>query len=191
MFKRLPFLSLLSLLSLQSLVSFPAAAQSTPQQEANKALVRRYLAEVLSAGRLDRLEEFVAADFADRTPGAPEERGPKIIREAQERARAVFPEVEYTVEDLIAEGDRVVARYVVRARTKKTDDAPATNVEVMGITVFRVSGGKIREAWIVNDQIELFTQLGYTLEPPKKDVAAPEPPPPAEPAPANPPASGV
>lgn len=185
---RLPFLSLLSLLSLQSFMSFPAAAQVTPQ-EANKALIRRYLAEVLSAGRLDKLEELVAADFADRTPGAPEERGPKIIREAQERARAVFPEVEYTIEDLIAEGDRVVARYVVRAKTKKTDDSPSMNVEVMGITVFRVAGGKIREAWIVNDQIELFTQLGYTIEPPTKEVAAPEPPPAPEPTPANPPAS--
>jgi predicted ester cyclase len=139
--------------------------------EANKALVRRYIAEVLTAGRFELLEELVAADFVDRTPGVPSDaRGPRAIRESQTQARELFDDIRYTIEDLIAEGDRVVARYTVRARRKVGEGAAGQPIEVTGVTIFQVAGGKIREAWIVNDQIELFRQLGYTFVPPKPEA---------------------
>jgi ketosteroid isomerase-like protein len=163
------------------LLAPPAAAQppgespAPPSQvaaadpiEANKDLVRRYLSEVLSAGKLDVLDQLLAPDFVDSTPGAPKDvRGPEVIRAAQARARKIFPEVSYTVEDLIAEGDRVAARYTVRA-TGRSDSGPGPKVEVTGITIFRIADGKIREAWIINDQIEMFLQLGYSLQPPQQ-----------------------
>lgn len=159
-------------LALCLFLSLPAAAQEKPAAaplEANKALVRRYLAEVLSAGRLDQLEQFLAPDFVDSTPGAPRDvRGPELVRSAQQNARELFPEVEYKVDDLIAEGDKVVARYTVRATSKATETAPGRPIEVTGITVFRIADGKIRETWIVNDQVEMFLQLGYTLQPPQQ-----------------------
>ena len=143
----------------------PAA---TDQMSANKDLVRRYLSEVLSAGKLDVLDQLLAPDFVDSTPGAPKDvRGPEVIRAAQARARKIFPEVSYTVEDLIAEGDKVAARYTVRA-TGRADSGPGPKVEVTGITIFRIADGKIREAWIINDQIEMFLQLGYSLQPPQQ-----------------------
>jgi predicted ester cyclase len=141
---------------------------SPPPEDANKALVRRYLAEVLSAGRLDQLDQLLAADFVDSTPGAPQDvRGPEVVRGAQQRAREIFPQVEYVVDDLIAERDKVVARYTVRATSKGSESAPGRPIEVTGITIFRIADGKIRETWIVNDQIEMFLQLGYTLQPPQ------------------------
>jgi ketosteroid isomerase-like protein len=143
----------------------PQAAAADPIA-ANKDLVRRYLSEVLSAGNLDVLDQLLAPDFVDSTPGAPKDvRGPEVIRAAQARARKIFPEVSYTVEDLIAEGDKVAARYTVRA-TGRADSGPGPKVEVTGITIFRIADGKIREAWIINDQIEMFLQLGYSLQPP-------------------------
>lgn len=136
--------------------------------EANRALVRRYLGEVLSLGRLDLLDQLLAADFVDSTPGAPKDvRGPEVVRSAQQRAREIFPVVEYQVEDLVAEGDKVVARYTVRATSKGSGSAPGRPIEVAGVTIFRIGEGKIREAWIVNDQIDMFLQLGYTLQPPQ------------------------
>ncbi len=157
--------------------------QDTPM-EANRALVRRYLAEVLSAGKLDLLDQLLAADFVDSTPGAPKDvRGPEVIRAAQQRAREIFPEVEYKVDDLIAEGDKVVARYTVRATSRGSGSAPGRPIEVTGITIFRIADGKIREAWIVNDQIEMFLQLGYTLQPPQQQKAPPAPAPGDQPAP--------
>ena len=154
------------LLATPALAQEPApVAVSAP--EANRALVRRYIDEVLSAGKLDLLDELLAPDFADRTPGAPaDSRGPGVIREAQQRMRGVFPQVQYTVEDLITEGDKVVARYTVRAATREAEGSPSRNVEITGITIFRIADGKIREAWIINDQIEMFRQLGFTLHPP-------------------------
>ena len=161
------------------------AAGPVAGTDANKALVRRYIDEVLSAGRLEALDELLAADFVDRTPGASaDERGPEVIRGSQQRAREIFPQVRYTIDDLIAEGDKVVARYTVQAATKETEGAPSRKIEITGITIFRIAGGKIQEAWIINDQIEMFRQLGFTLQPPQ-----PETPPPPPPAPPDQPAS--
>lgn len=179
-------------LSLAALVvalsTLPASAQeaaSTTLFDANKAVVRRYLDEVLSAGKLDKLDELVSSDFVDRTPGAPPQgRGPAVIRASQERARALFQDIRYSLEDIVAEGDRVVARYTVRATRKPAEGSsdPGPSIEVMGITLFRVSGGQIQEAWIVNDQIEMFRQLGFTLQPPRAEPPKNDPPaqPPAD-----------
>lgn len=135
---------------------------------ANKELVKRYISEVLSANKMDKLDEMLAADFVDNTPGlATGDAGPSVIRKAQERIRAVFPTVEYVIDDLIGEGDKVVARYTVKAATKEEPGAPAQKVRITGMTIFRVAGGRIRETWIINDQVELYRQLGFTLQPPE------------------------
>lgn len=174
---KLPALLFLLLLPGAALAAEPAAGA-----DVNKALVRRYIDEVLSAGRLEVLDELVATDFVDRTPGAPEDqKGPDVIRETQKRARDIFPQVRYTIDDLIAEGDKVVARYTVQAATKETESAPSRKIEITGITIFRIAAGKIQEAWIINDQIEMFRQLGFTIEPPQQT-------PPQQPAPADQPA---
>jgi predicted ester cyclase len=148
----------------------PQAAPATDSMATNKELVRLYLTEVLGTGNLDLLNQLLSPDFVDSTPGAPKDvRGPEVIRAAQARARRIFPEVSYTVEDLIAEGDKVAARYTVRATGRSTSDSqPGPKVEVTGITIFRIAGGRIREAWIINDQIEMFLQLGYSLQPPQQ-----------------------
>lgn len=153
----------------------PAPPQTAPKaaddsKEANKELVRLYLTEVLGGGNLHLLDQLLSSDFVDSTPGASKDvRGPEVIRASQTRARRIFPEVSYTVEDLIAEGDKVAARYTVRATGRPSADSEVgPKVEVTGITIFRIADGKIREAWIINDQIEMFLQLGYSLQPPQQ-----------------------
>jgi predicted ester cyclase len=156
------------------LVAVAAAAQP-PQQapapdplQANKALVRRYIEEILSANRMEKLDEMLGPDFTDSTPGAlGSETGPNIIRAAQGRIRALFPTVQYQIDDLVAEGDKVVARYIVRAATKEEEGVPSQKVEITGMTLFRIADGKIREVWIINDQMELYRQLGFTIQPPE------------------------
>ena len=64
--------------------------------------------------------------------------------------------------------DKVVARYTVRATSRGSGSAPGRPIEVTGMTLFRIADGRIRETWIVNDQIEMFLQLGYSLEPPRQ-----------------------
>ena len=164
-------MSKMSLALILVLLALPAAAQPVPAPDplqANKALVRRYIEEVLSANRLEKLDEMLGPDFKDSTPGAlGSETGPNIIREAQGRIRSLFPTVQYQVDDLVAEGDKVVARYTVRAATKEEEGIPSQKVEISGMTLFRIADGKIREVWIINDQMELYRQLGFTIQPPE------------------------
>lgn len=150
-----------------------AAAQEVADPfQANKALVRRYIEDILSGNRMEKLEEYLAPDFIDHTPGADAgETGPGVVRGSQERIRALFATVDYRIEDLVAEEDKVVARYTVRAATKE-----ALRVEITGMTIYRIAGGKIRETWIINDQVELYRQLGFTIQPPENPPAAPTPP---------------
>ena len=145
----------------------PAAAPADPLQ-ANKALVRRYIDEVLTANKLEKLDEMLGPDFTDSTPGAlGAETGPDIIRGAQARIRSLFPTVQYQIDDLVAEGDKVVARYIVRAATREEEGIPSQKVEITGMTLFRIADGRIREVWIINDQMELYRQLGFTIQPPE------------------------
>ena len=149
--------------------------------QANKAVVRSYLEEILGAGRFDALDELVAADYTDSTPGAdPAPPGPTAVRQARELMSGSFKDIHYTIDQLIAEGDLVVARYTVHAVHLPPAERAIT---ITGITIFRLAGGRIRETWIINDQLEMLRQLGFKFEPPTGDDAAP-----ANPAPAAPPA---
>jgi ketosteroid isomerase-like protein len=169
--KALQLLALL-LSALPVLAQAPAPEPGSP--EANKAVVRRYL-QAVGGGSLDDLDQVIGPDFVDRTPGAPKVQGPNAIRDSQKRARELFEGIRYSVGDLVAEGDRVAALYTVRATRKgaKVDGKP---VEMIGITLFRIADGKIRETWIVNDQLELFHQLGFTIQPPRTEPSKPAPP---------------
>jgi predicted ester cyclase len=164
-----------------SAVEPPAVAGSaaTPAPTtANRDVVRRYIDEVLSQGNLDRLEQLIAPGYVDSSPGADERgAGPERVRIAQRRVRALFSRIAYRVDHLIAEEDKVVARYTVRATYQPTDPTrpgPAgTEVWITGMTIFRLADGRIEETWTINDQLEMFRQLGYKLEPPKAPSPAP------------------
>jgi len=180
-----------------ALAPAPDAAAADHREE-NKVLVRRYLTEVLAAGKLDKLDEIVAKTFVDRTPGAPALRGPAAARQAQQKLRDLFLKVEYDPQALIAEGDQVAARYAVLATPKpERGGPPPPPLLLNGVALFRVSAGRIQEVFVLNDQIGLLRQLGYTLVPPggaspPPSAAAPHPPaspPPGAAAPQPPPAS--
>ncbi|HVR12065.1 MAG TPA: ester cyclase [Thermoanaerobaculia bacterium] len=150
------------------------AAAAADHRQQNKVLARRYLTEVLAAGKLDKLDEIVASSFVDRSPNAAGSlRGPDAARQAQKRLRELFSKVEYSPQALIAEGDQVAARYVVLATLKPERGAPAPPPLLLnGIALFLVRAGRIQEVFILNDQLGLLRQLGYTLVPPGGGGAA-------------------
>ena len=123
----------------------------------NKDLVRREQAELWNhTGDLDAAEELFVADQAEAAK-----------QEAADFRRG-FPDVTSTIEDLIAEGDKVVARWRSRA-THRGDymGMPPSGKEVqfMGISVYRIEKGKIAESWTVEDQFGLLRQIGAIGEP--------------------------
>jgi steroid delta-isomerase-like uncharacterized protein len=127
----------------------------------NKALVRRFVDEVFQRGSLEAVDELLAEDFVPHTfPGTTDREGLKV---AMARVAKGLADAEFTIDDLIAEGDRVVARVT----------ASATQVgEFMGmppsgkrytieeIHIFAVRDGEITEHWHQFDQVGMMRQLG-------------------------------
>jgi predicted ester cyclase len=124
--------------------------------EENKTLVRREQQELWNhTGDLDAAQELFAADQAEAAK--------------QEAAdfRGGFPDVISTIEDLIVEGDKVVARWRSHAthQGEYMGIPPTGNrVEFTGISVYRIEGGKIAQSWTVEDQFGLMTQIGAVAE---------------------------
>jgi steroid delta-isomerase-like uncharacterized protein len=119
--------------------------------EGNKAIARRVY-EIISTGDFDRAEEIVDPDAPDNEL-LPCDLPAKLIdtfKETFTEAREAFPDLSITVEDLVAEGDRVTARVTMRGTHQGEFQGLAPTgkrVEVRAIDMFRISNGKIVEHW--------------------------------------------
>jgi steroid delta-isomerase-like uncharacterized protein len=132
--------------------------------EANKQASRRILGEIFGAGDYDLADELVRADAVGHDAASPEPiKGAEGLKEAAGGYRAAFPDLEVTVEDVIAEGDLVAVRWTARG-THQGDlfgIAPTgKQATVTGITIDRFSGGKVAESWTNWDTLGLLQQLG-------------------------------
>ncbi len=132
--------------------------------EANKTIFRQYFEEVLNAGNLDLIDDLIAPNYVSHYPtGYDFGGGPDDVRQIVTTVRSGFPNVHFTVEDVLAEGDRVVGRWTFRG-THQGDfmGIPATDksVSVMGIAIYRIVEGKIAEAWVAWDALGLMQQIG-------------------------------
>jgi steroid delta-isomerase-like uncharacterized protein len=132
--------------------------------EENKALVRRELEEVFSKGNLDAAEKIYGPDYVGHDPTEPEEiRGLEAARQYAATFRQAFPDVQATVEDQVAEGDRVATRFTARGTPQRELEgiAPTGNrVEIAGIVISRIAGEKIAEDWVNYDALGLMKQIG-------------------------------
>ena len=90
--------------------------------EENKVVVRRFFEEVINAGNLARADEFVTAEYVEHQhlPGAEGRHGIEVAKAFLSMMRGAFPDYRFAVEDLIAEGDRVVARVTPACGTMTT-----------------------------------------------------------------------
>jgi predicted ester cyclase len=141
--------------------------------EANKAVTRRIPLEVFNDGNLGAADEVIAADFTEHVPmpGAPP--GLAGFKQYVTMLRAAFPDLRYTVEDEIGEGDRVVARMTVRGTHRGAFlGVPPTGKRVTWTEMHagRVVEGKLVEHWGNADMLGLLQQLGAI---PGPDEAAP------------------
>lgn len=120
--------------------------------EENKAVVRRWLDEVLTRGNLERAEDFFARNYVLHDPSFPTDvHSPEGVKRYVATYRAAFPDARFAVEDQIAEGSKVVTRWTARGthRGEFLGIAPTgEEVTVTGIEFDHVVGGKIEEAWV-------------------------------------------
>ncbi len=135
--------------------------------ETNKALVCRTSEEVWNQGKIAVLDEVLAPNFVFRDPALPEPHSLEDYKRYVTQLRSAFPDLHFTIEDTIAEGDKVVMRWTWHGTN--TGDfvtpmmrLPATgkHVTVTGITFLYLAEGKVVEMWINPDTLGLFQQLG-------------------------------
>jgi predicted ester cyclase len=130
----------------------------------NKELILR-VEEAWNRGDLDALDEFFAPDVVSHAAVPRLPRGLSGWKQAHRQMLAAVPDRQVTIEDMIAEGDRVV----VRARLTGTNlgglpwagvTPNGNRIDMEYITIYRIDGGKIVECWALNDMMTLIGQIG-------------------------------
>ena len=131
--------------------------------EENKALVRRGWEEIWNKGNLTIADEQYAANYIVHMPSSPDLHGSEGHNPLVTMFRTAFPDLHFTVEDQIAEGDKVVTCWRATG-THRAEFAgiPATGkaVDVTAINIHRISDGQIQEAWLNWDVLGMMQQLG-------------------------------
>ena len=127
--------------------------------ETNKAIVRRYIEQVFNERRHDLVEEFMVEGIEFHGAGiAP---GLAAVEHWAAMWAAAYPDRYVTIDDVIAEGDRVVVRSTLNGtRQAERQEIPASGnpVTESSITVFRLAKGKIAEGWFTADNLSMMQQ---------------------------------
>jgi predicted ester cyclase len=128
--------------------------------EQNKAIVRRYFEEVYNQGRTALILELFTEDFTDAEH--PGHNGQWLAKHIVNYERSVLPDIQFTVEDLLAEGDDVIVRLTIRGTHRGAYRGVALTgrpVEITGVE--RLRDGKIAAVvWHIFDQFTLLSQMG-------------------------------
>ena len=140
--------------------------------DSNKAIIRTLFDKILNTRKLELLDQVVADGFT----------GPHGLKGAAGFAATVrpviaaFPDVKWTIEDIIAEGDKEVVRWSWKGTNQHSFDGfPATNKAVThhAIHIFQFSGGKIITAWMQSDRLGFYQQIEVisqdAIKPPVKN----------------------
>lgn len=131
--------------------------------EEDKVVVRRLIEELFNTGDQDIADEVLAADYVDHSPSHRGLPGPENLKRAVSEWRIAFPDTRNVVEELVAEGDRVAARWTTHAthRGEFMGIPPTGNrIAVTSFGIFRLSGGKVVESWDTFNVLEMMQQLG-------------------------------
>jgi predicted ester cyclase len=129
--------------------------------EANKAVYRRFMDEAFNNQQFDRVADYIAADMLEHTPGLSS--GAAGVQRDFEMFASAFPDMHVTVEDLVAEGDKLAARYYWTGTHQGSfaDIAPTgKQVRVRGLDIWLLRDGRCVEHWNIEDSLGLMQQLG-------------------------------
>ena len=165
----IPFLVLLCfVISCQDKAAIADSEKSKAQaalEDQNKALATRFT-DAYQKGDVGALKEICAPDFIEHGVGQTFSLDQAI--EILKGNMAIFSDFTIIVEDMIAQGDKVAVRYLLKVtHTGEGLGIPASGkkAESAGIEILRFENGKIAEAWSVEDVLGLLTQLGFELKP--------------------------
>jgi steroid delta-isomerase-like uncharacterized protein len=142
----------------------------------NKTVVRRLFEELWNKGNLPVADELFAPTYNHHDSSTPDAgRGPESEKKRVTLYRTAFPDIRLTIEDIIAEGETVVARWTCRGthRGDLNGIAPTgKQVTISGVSVVRFANGKMSEGFVNWDALSLMQQLGVVPELAKTKAAA-------------------
>ena len=130
----------------------------------NKDIVRRdWYQELWDRWNLSKAEELFTSDYRLHLPGIPGPMNREAAKEVVKMFSGSFPDLQHTIDEMIAEGNTVAARWTVRG-THRGDfqglAATGRSVMLSGTTVHHMKEGRIAETWLTFDSQELLQQLG-------------------------------
>ena len=133
--------------------------------EENKTLMRRFYEEVMNQKNVAAINEFFAPTFVNHSASQLGMTGGDLehVKQFLSMVMQSFPDLNYTVEDLLAEGDKVTARLTISGTQQGAFmGIPPTgkHATVSDIEIFRITGGKAIETWVQVDFLGLLQQLG-------------------------------
>lgn len=130
----------------------------------NKDIIRRYAAEVWNSGNAEAIDTFIAADYVRHDAGIPMQiRGPDGIRQLFAVYRTGFPDINFSADLMMAEGDKVAVVWQMTGTHKgELMGIPATGkpVAIKATEIYRLAGGKIAEQWVAVDNLGMMQQIG-------------------------------
>ncbi len=144
--------------------------------EQNKTVVRRLFDELWNKGNLQVADETIAPAYVHNDPSSPDfGKGPESEKKRVNLYRGALHDLRLTIEDLLADGDTVVARWSCRGVHKGELNGIAPTgkqIAITGITICRFANGKIVEGFVNWDALGLMRQLGAVPEPAKSMATA-------------------
>ncbi len=135
-------------------------------EEKNRGIIRRYYNELWNEWKLTLASELIAPDVSFRGSLAVEAQGLEGFKGYMNMVRAAFPDFHNTIEELIAEKDKVVARltYTGTHKGRLFSIAPTEkSVKYSGVAIFRIVNNKIANGWVLGDVPTLMKQLGKPI----------------------------
>ena len=129
----------------------------------NSAMVRRFIEETINQGQIDSAVKFAWEDVVEQVPFPGQGPGLEGLKDVLRGMRAGFPDLYFSVEEQIAEGDKVVTRFEWTGTHQGEFlgvAATGRSVKVWGVVIDRLQSGRIKDTRIIMDTLGLMMQLG-------------------------------
>jgi steroid delta-isomerase-like uncharacterized protein len=136
--------------------------------ENNSAVVRRFIEQVINSGEIDAVDQFFWEDMVEQVPFPGQGPGIEGLKDVLRGLKAAFPDMHWTIEEQIADGDKVLSRFEwTGTHGGPFLGVPATDhhVKVWGMVIDRFEGKKIKDTRIIMDTLGLMVQLGVIPKP--------------------------
>jgi steroid delta-isomerase-like uncharacterized protein len=135
----------------------------------NKEVIQTFIEDVINQGRLERANALVKEDFVELDPLPGQQQGREGLKAVLHGLRVAFPDMHWVVKEMVAEGEKVVTRFVWTGTHRGPFfGIPATgrSVEVKGVVIDRLEDAKMADSRILMDTMSLMQQLGVIPAPP-------------------------